>query len=447
MRHIHNHMHTPADVFHMLRGFSLAFILMLVSATTAHAEECMLRDSNWSWENREPYTGYQATGYKGSMERDNAWFRSVKPVKKDNGKIQYRFKWQTKHDKTLFDSIETVPLGGNAIGFAAYQKSCGKLFSSRGKKYELPLFAMLEYDYLVENTQTGKVKLKLVGLVSSDSRYALFVKGKLNAISAHEYVNPDQNSPLFSHLNFPDEYQDITIRSQTGGRGIIRRDTLDEVIEPRWRGVGGLTIHEGIKARYVYFITQDEQQVTNIYSSDGQLLKVERFDTIKIIRSWFPKETSPSEIERTVIATVDKANATCRIYTVHMSPAIDEDLQLDKVSGECPLNAGKLFQVTNKLGKTSVYANMPGPRLVKRAEIADALAYKFRGGVMLFQKESPNGRTYWVAKPDGTRLNDTDFAGFMPLGCDFVRVKHDGAWVMLLPDGSVDKHLSYPFSC
>lgn len=426
----------------------LALMTGYILLATAHAQECVYPESRSYLKDREAYVGYQPTGYKGSMERDETWFRFVTPVKQGDGTVRYGFKKQRASYKTLYDSIEPVFLGGNARGFAAYRNGCGTLLDFRSKELGLPSFSTIESDYIPEGQGANVVRLKLSGLASSGWRYALFQNGKLKALSPSDYVDNTFANAVDSRLYLPPGYRDVSSK-MTDGWGVIKLETLDEVVSPRWQGVGGLIVYEdyAMKNTYsAYLVAKDEQRL-HLYSSDGNPLRIPPFDDIRVVYDWFPRDFVKDRINRTVITTIDKNHNTCRVYSANMAPIIDDDIPFENATRQCPRPKGAFFSFTNKFGHTQIFDVKPAGRLLPRTEKTDVLVYQFRSGVMLLRKNAQDGNTFWVSGPDGARLHDMTFTDFTPLGCDFVRVKYDGTWVMLLPDGEIKKKLLVPHSC
>ena len=435
-------------MLHIIRQLGLAAGLFL--AMPAYAQGCWPDAPSWVSIDREPYTGYQSTGYKGSMERDNAWFRVVKSIKQADGKDLYKFKWQGAKDKILYDSIEPILLGGRTSGFAAYRENCGELLDARGKKFDLPLFSSIGQDRIPEGQTANVVRLKLDGLTSGGWRYALFKNGNLQAFSRSDYLNSYYDNSMGGKFPLSSSYRGVSTK-MSGGWGVVKLDTLDEVIEPRWQGVGSVSVSKTDKwtdTQATYLLAKDERSL-HLFSINGTPIKIPLFDHIKVEYNWVPPYTAGLERDfETVIITTDEASGTCRLYSAKMNPIFNVNISIDRATRKCPRpTVAVSLAFTNSLGRTQIYDITVNGGMALRVEKDDEIFYQFRTGVIVFRRKSQEGMTFWVASPDGTRLNDTNFTEFTHLGCDFVRVKRDGVWVMLLPDGTIDKRLSVPVSC
>ncbi len=439
----------PTKFSKALRQF-IALVAAFSCLSEIYAQECMYPENRHFLENRDPYTGYQPIGYKGSMERDEVWFKHVKAVNSGGVTIGYRFKKQRPQDQSVYSSIEPVFLGGKTNGFAAYRDGCGVLLNSNGLEFGLPKFVAIEQDYVSEGQGQNVIRLKLIGLASGGWKFALFKNGKLNALSRNDYLDSSIANALNDKHQLPRGYQGVSTKKSSGW-GVVKLDTLDEIIEPRWQGVGGLTVYKDthwkdIRAKYL--MAKDEQGL-HLFSTKGDAIRLPPFDDIKAEYYWVPTcYIGPGTWVETVITTTNKENATCRIYSVNMTPLFNVDINVDRTTRECPRpKATVTFSFTNSLGRTQTYDIKPDGQLFIRAENADELVYQFGTGVMVFRKVTSEGTLYWVAGPDGARLNDLVFTELTPLGCDFVRVKHNNDWVMLRPDGQIEKNLQVPFSC
>ncbi|MDR0215232.1 MAG: hypothetical protein LBJ15_14655 [Comamonas sp.] len=418
----------------------------------------------------EPYTGYQATGYKGSMERDSAWFAAVRAISQPDGSKRYVFRQAPAKSQPVFESIETLPLGGKAIGFIAYRQGCGDLLDAHGRSLGLAPFNTLEAEFRSPDMANSVLLKRTVAVASSKSSaaepemaksYARFTHGKLIAISPHQYHLGDgltsidsANSELSAshlmamHVSTPD------------GAGILDLISLHEVLEPRWQGVGQISDHGGNIGKNGLpeqsFLLGLDAAGLHLHTLQGKAIALPRFDRMKFQHSWLSSGDRPpasktrrdtSVLIQTLELDAKKQVLSCRLYNHDLQALVDEPIP----AAYCPHPGGRdnaYFAYSTAAG-TQVYRKQhtdTGLSLQHVArDIPGKLIYLLDSGPLLLQtaKQPP----YQLVTPEGTEIADRSFDTVEHRGCGHIAVSRGGQRWMLRQDGSLSTTMTFPFSC
>jgi hypothetical protein len=396
----------------------------------------------------EPYTGYTPTGYKGAMERDAVWHRAVRARAEADGRQVYQLRAKKAAGKAVgswYDSIEPVDLGARRPGFVVRRNGCAHLLDAAGRQLDIPAFSQTEgaYGYI----PAGKRLFKLVTNSPNGTtyRYALFAGGRLKAVSPHEYLTSYYGSSLPATY-LPKNLVGIAV-SEQNGHGLIDLDSLDEVIQPVWRGVGGLGLaNEGGAGRY---LLADDGKTRTLFSADGRQQLLANIEKITLIPDWFPYRKDQESAERAIIAITENGGQTCRLFDIKLNLLLPLTLRTER--GECPTWRGgqpaKYYVGETFDNVIHVYTLEAPARLQAQGMIAGRMATATTKGVVLARIDTPEGERYRAFAPDGTRANAQDFDEYRHLGCGFLEVRVGKKWLTLYHDGSTTEKRFYPFSC
>jgi hypothetical protein len=438
----------PAGLFsptRLLAGLLCATLLSLAHTAPATADCQPDADAAAS---EEPYTGYTPTGYKGAWERDAVWHRTVRASTEPDGKQVYQLRAKMAAGKTIgswYDSIEPVDLGGRRPGFVARHAGCAHLLDAAGRQLATPAFSHTEgiYGY----NPPGKRLHKLVtnGPNGTTYRYALFAGGRLKAVSPHAYLTSYYSASL-PETYLPKNFAAIAVNEQDG-HGLIDLDTLDEIIQPVWRGVGGLGLaNEGGAGRY---LLADDGKTRTLFSADGRTRLLGNIDKITLIADWFAHKPGLQPADRAIIAASEAGEQTCRLFDVNLNLLLPLSIPLRQ--GECPSQqAGyppRFYVADTDDGQIHVFSTEQTGRLQPLSVIAGNLVGTAPTGMVITWVDTPQGKRYRAFMSDGKRANEDDFDEFRHLGCGFFEVRKDTKWLTLRHDGSVTEKRYYPFSC
>lgn len=424
--------------------FAPLFALLLALASPATAE-CQ-PDADAASE--PPYTGYTPTGYKGVMARDAVRHRVVRARETPDGAQVYQLRPKMGSGNTAgfrYDSIEPIDLGGRRHGFVARHAGCAHLLDSAGRQLATPAFSHTEgiYDY----KPPGKRLLKLAtnGPKGTTYRYALFAGGRLKAVSPHDYLT-SYHSPSLPESYLPKNLAAIAVKEQDG-HGLIDLDTLDEVVQPVWRGVGGLGLpDEGGPGRY---LLTDDGKTRTLFSPDGRRRLLGNIDKIALIPNWFAYQPGLKPADRAIITATEAGEQSCRLFDIHLNLLLPQIIPLDQ--GQCPSQpAGyppKYFAASANDGLIHVYSLEKIGRLLSLSIIPGTLVGTAPSGMVITWIETPQGKRYRAFLPDGKRANEDEFDDFRHLGCGFFEVRKGKQWLTLHHDGTVTEKRYFPFSC
>ncbi|MDF3833818.1 hypothetical protein P3W85_12790 [Cupriavidus basilensis] len=404
-----------------------------------------------------PYNGYQPTGYKGALERDALWFRSVATVRQADASTRYVLKRQSAARRQRYESIEPVMLGGNTFGFAAYRDGCGTLLNADGASLGVAPFNGIETDYPTEGMpeRGARFKLSFSDGTDSDYAYVMFVNGRMRAMSPHHYVSSYSYRDVKTSGVIPPHLR-IVATASTGALGVLDMATLQEVLMPEWLGIGALSDAS--------VLTPDGHAVTTylvaagsaglrLHTLGGKAIALPRFDQARLVYDWFSSPDERGLPNPAVIETIDTTARTCRIYTVSLKPLLDDAIPLPS-RGTCLARsrpAGPYFMFSDKSGKTQVYrkefAGSEGKLVRTATDVDGEFTYGFRTGVMVLKSTRTGTASYRLVDAQGETLGGMPLSGFRDLGCGFVQVQREGKWWSLREDGQLSPELGYPFSC
>lgn len=429
----------------------------------------------------EPYQGYQATGYKGAMERDTAWFAAVRPMAQPHGAVRYVFKHTPPAQRVAFESIETLSLGGKTVGFAAYRQGCGALFDARGKALAVPTFDVIEDEYTRNappHSTLLKRKVFISKAVGTAFSYVRFTQGRLVASSPHQYLM-DYSPVAITSVNT--ELEGLSKKavaiSDTGGMGLLDLRSLREVLAPRWLGVGQITDfarsgQTGNKPLPAYLLARDAQGL-QLHRLDGQPIALPHFDRIGFVHGWYPQGRVPDApyVDPIVVQTQElethpdpagrerTTEGPCRLYDATLQPLLDTALPASACLHTPPGRDSHYFAYSAD-GKTEIYRKqLTAQHLLKlertATDIDGKLVYALDSGAMLLQtatptpaqNQPPQARPYRLVSPEGQDIPERRFDDFHHLSCGFVTVRKDEQRWMLNQDGSLSSGMRYPFSC
>ena len=410
----------------------------------------------------QPYDGYQPTGYKGALERDRAWFAAVRKTRHHDGTSRYVFRHARAGRRVEFESIETVSLGGSAVGFAAYRQGCGELFDARGQQLDVPAFEELESDGWDLPPQSARLKRKVSGPEESSGAfsYLLFVNGQLMAASPHQYLARYSQAKISSaNTQIAATGRAIVAVTPSAGIGLLDLRTLREVLAPSWEGVDQISDftlgNDRSAASYLLALDQDG---LHLHTLDGRPIALPRFDSISFIHGWYAQDNArlSPDSDPLVIQTQElsrdahgkNADGPCRLYNQALQPLLESALP----AGAClrkSVRSARHFAYSTD-GRTQIYRKqLTGDRLLTLERIATdvdgALVYALDGGTLLLQttRQPP----YRLVTPEGQDVPERSFDAFHNMGCGFVSVRRGDKRWMLQQDGSLSSQLLYPFSC
>ena len=439
----------------MRRAFiSLAAVAALAAALPAQA--CQRSPSAEAV--AEPYSGYAPTGYKGSLERDSEWFRTIRERKSPvaGERFVFRRPGRSGTARAAYESIEPVSLGGRRLAFMAWRQGCADLVDGKGDSFGLAPFAAWDRSGRGSRTPARDVavlKLFETGAPWSGSgwRYALFRDGSLQARSPHSYLANDSNSvPIRGILAGDFAAMEIVAVSEANGVGVIDLDTLVEIIAPTQRGVG-LAVGPDKRGQSLTFWRVDDGRTERLLRRDGSATGISGFDELTIVRDWGLRTWQRVTPGATVIEAVDHASRKCRLYDDALRLLVELDLW--PVSGRCPqpvngVAAIHLLANPDPSLHTQVYrVEMPGPTLTRIAEIDGGVVHVFREGSMLVQRGEGALARFRIVDADGKTMSSEEFDGYRSRGCGQIAVRRDGAWIAAWGDGVVAPATTYAFGC
>lgn len=388
-----------------------------------------------------PYPGATATGYKGAWERDPVWQRDVRSRRAPDGQMQYRLRWQ----RVWYASIEPIRLWNRTWAYMARQQSCHRLLDSQGRPYPLPPFREYAYPVFTPTPLSGLLRFETGHIGEASYHYARFDrKGRLIAVSPHIYsMNYSGSSLPTDGLSYP--LQDVVIPSPDR-HGILNLTTLQEVIEPRWKGVGGIRLH-GNDALPGYLLTDDGQTRT-VYNLEGQI-RLREIHSITLQAEGLPaRPDAPGDSQASLVITRE-GGTRCEVYDLTLRPLLSQPHRTR--NGTC-LSAPDRAGGQGVAGETPdgvlhFYARQPDGSLLQTGQVRGSLAALTRKGNAVVRVEIPGGPRYRVYAFDGQPINPQDFDDFRDLGCGFHEVRSGGTWLTLLADGSTRTERYFPFSC
>lgn len=427
----------------MRRYLSLvAAALACVCVHVAQAEECR------RWPNEfKPYEGYTPTGERGAMERDPVWFRHVRAVRPAHGgpdDTRYALRQaEPSRSKMRYDSLTTVPLGGTASGFIATLDDCNTLLDAQGRPLVPDHFGETE----IEGNTTDNagrplpiltLKLFREGPNGADYTYLRFQRGTLVTRSPHWY----QNSYSVSQLAIKYPVRPAGLRQVTadGKAGLLRMSDLREIIPTQYDGVGSVDT-DPARTRQPLLFAQSGKEI-ELFDLNGQRIDVPRFHRFEAHAA---ADAAPA-----YLSLIDDERKTCRLYLDGMRALLPDEMPME--GHGCPsiwrsdgalifADASGLlhgYAVTADGATSALFQGVPGK-----------VEARLPSGVMVLRTVAANGGqdSFRLARKSGENLTDDVYNGFTNLGCGALRVQRGTTWYSLLPDGSLNTQMFYPFSC
>ncbi|WP_370678505.1 hypothetical protein [Comamonas sp. GB3 AK4-5] len=411
----------------------------------------------------EPYNGYPHIGYKGALERDSAWFAAVRSVPQPDGTQRYVFRHARAAQRVAYESIETLSLGGKAIGFAAYRQGCGELFDAGGSSLGVPAFASIADAYTASDIPHSVLLKRTLAIANPSGAetafsYLRFTRGKLVASSPHQYHGSYSLAPIPSANTELHATNKLVISIHpTGGVGLLDLASLHEVLAPHWQGVGQITdfvrSSQGEPTSLPSYLLARDDNGLQLHTLDGQPLALPRFDRIGFIHGWYPQESSqpPSASDPLVIQTQELDDqgrpGPCRLYNEALQPLLEAAVPARYCLRQP--ERGRPYFAYAIDGQTQVYRKqLKGPLLAlerSASDIAGELVYVLDSGALLLQ--TPTQPPYSLVTPQGADMPERSFDSVQDLGCGFVVVRRGEQRWMLNPDGSLSSGMRYPFSC
>lgn len=389
-----------------------------------------------------PYNGYTPTGYKGGLERDTIWHRSVRVLPQPDGTLRFALK---QRPAAHYASIEPLHLGGRAIGFVATVEGCQQLLQRNGQPYALPRFEAVHPEWM-EAKVLGGAGRTLLRLKSGEHyRLALFQRGRLLAVSPRDYLSSYNSSTLEANRHYlPAQFRPVV---SADGHGLIDLRKLKEVLQPEWLGVGGLSVLDDPQA--ASYLLSDSGEQRRLYALPSGKLLMDRIASLTPIPNWFPYRPGHPAGQRAVLLLHKQGEAGCQLLNWQLQPLMPHLLPLRH--GQCQLaQFGERRYLFSDADMQSVHAyailaegalrwisTTPG-----QLEAAEA-----NTGLMVLRVSSEQETRYRLYFADGRPASTEYYTGFTDLGCGFWRVKQGATWLSLSRDGQTSPQLRYPFSC
>ena len=421
----------------------------------------------------EPYDGYQATGYKGSMEPDKAWFAAVKTVSLPNGGKRFVLRKAPAKPQIAFESIETLALGGKAVGFIAYRQGCGELLDAKGQSLGVPAFDALQAD-LPSRDLPHSVLLKRTVVVAKPgaepetaNSYVRFTRGKLVASSPHQYLLGDGLASISSANSELDASNLRAVHiSEPVGAGILDLASLHELLQPRWSGVGQVInalgkVDKNGQLTPRFLLAMDSQGL-HLHTAQGQPIALPRFDHIEMWPNWLPSPAgngngngkrkapdNPPLLIQTQELKADKTPQSCRLYNEALQPLVDEPVP----ASYCPRRSGRdspYFAYSTAAG-TQVFLKQRSDQLLTLQRVGrnikGKLIYPLDSGALLLESgEQTSQPTYRLVTPQGADIAERSFDTAELIGGGQIVVTRGKQRWMLRQDGSLSTTMTRPFS-
>lgn len=385
------------------------------------------------------YTGYPNIGYKGGPEVDPLWHRRVITRHDQDGRDRYRL----NTDRVWYDSLEPIDLGG-VTGFVAHRAGCARLLDRRGKPLPLPPFAEIAAEYLPASPP-GQVIYNLDSgpFESTSRRYVRFVRGRIAAVSPHEYPNSHQGSSLPPGI-LPQHLRPVAL-SGPSGQGLLDLHSMREVLQPTWQGIEGI----GFYSYDTHYLLADDGQTRTLFSHDGTRRVMERIDNIAVIPDWLPKTAGKTAAERAIIAVRRSGEASCRLYDMRLNLLLPHGIPL--LYKECPIRPNQqrpayLF-AEGFDGGTAIYSTQKTPRPQWTGSApGEYITSVYQTGIVIVRIRTEDGPRYRVYGPDGKPANASDFSDFRSVGC-IIEVRLGEQWLTLYHDGKITTKRFWPYGC
>jgi hypothetical protein len=433
--------------------FSLLLLASLSSAASAvSASDCIPQPSEPL---KEPYVGYTDTGWRGGPQKDLLWFKRVREFKYPDGHLEFAFK---SNPKDKYESIETIRSDeGEAFAFAAYREGCEALFDLRGARLPMPLFESLdEYGQgrpSVSRFGLHTLRLKLFEPLTDGEngwRYVVLKPGALLARSPHVY----EEWTLGHEALLPDLQKPyLEVRVVGSGSGIVREDTLDEVLAPQWRQVGEVIVRtDRGDGKKIYLVALDDSKV-HVFDADGRPVALDgEFDRVGVL--WQPLDAAPVDL----ISFASSTRGRCRVFSPDLLPVTDQELPIPKSSRarsfgwqneHCPMpsrDTPGFLAVQDGDQEVKVFRRDRDVHFRLTASVHGVLFHLFQSGRFLVE-DVGEPRTYVLYEASGALAVPSRFQAVRGQGCGFFQVQQEGHWRGLDRDGEFMDANVFPFSC
>ncbi|MDO5692076.1 MAG: hypothetical protein Q4G70_06310 [Pseudomonadota bacterium] len=188
----------------------------------------------------QAYLGYEPGGYKGELVVDLVWQRRVRAVAAEGGCLRYVMRAAPRAG--VFDSIETLPLGGQAIGFVATAPDGRqRVFDALGRALLNEPFQRLRP--VIGRSQTPAGTTLEIARQDVHS-FARFERGKLTARAPRWYGVSGSTTDLALRQSVQDHegLRVVAVEGAPAGVGLLDLKTLREVVPPRFAGAGAFMV-------------------------------------------------------------------------------------------------------------------------------------------------------------------------------------------------------------
>jgi hypothetical protein len=433
-----------------MRFSSVLFVLasLVVASSPVKASECVPHESEPL---KEPYDGYTNTGFRGAPEKDEVWFKKVREFRYRDGRVAFSFK---SNPKERYESIETIRSEeGEPLAFVAYRSGCEALFDLRGVRLPLPLFEEL-YEYgqgtpAVSRYGRHALRLKVIEPLTTGGsgwRYVVLKPGAVLARSPHVY----KSSTMGHEPDLPDVQEPyVEVRVEGAGSGIVREDTIDEVLAPEWRQVGEVAARTGRgDEKRIHLVALDSSKV-HVFDADGRPVELDGdFDRVATLY----------EGAMDLISFTSSTRGRCRVFSPDLLPVTDQELPLPESSratsygprdDRCPMPSNDtpdFLAVQDGDNDVKVFRRESPVHFRRTAEVRGALFHLFQTGRFLVE-DVGEPKAYVLYEASGALAVPSRFEAARGLGCGFFQVQQDGHWRGLNRDGEFMDANVYPFSC
>lgn len=368
-----------------------------------------------------------------------AWRSAVRRQRGADGLVRYQVRPVGRappRDEAWYETVEPVGLGGRSLGFLLRRGGCQWLRDARAEALPLPAFKNLS---TVNPAGRAEGAARVVLVLDDDEQrlYAAFVDGRLQATSPRAYARRSPANSLA--LWGPDHLRAESVGSEAGF-GVLDLRTLQEVLAPRWAGVGVLEFDAGR-----HYLVADDGRSHTVFSADGSRRLLEGLGRLKVMRGGWFRGGGP---DSTMLAAWTGADR-CRIFDGDLKPVLP--WPLPATHDQCPSwqvdLGGPQLLAEGPDGRTHVFSKL-SPTGAREVAVVDGVPFGISGtGYLVTRLPSGEGARYRVWSAAGEPLNGRDFEGARRAGCNGFEVLDAGSWKQLDGHGRVSERRSYPFSC
>lgn len=304
------------------------------------------------------FEGYRASGYRGALEPDSIWSRSVREHHLPD-KTLYSMRYApSPYGDELYESIEPV---SDTTTFVAMRKGCAALLDAQGRVL-IDQFNKYESVYLHDAKKGQGMVLRLTRGAPDEWGFAFYTYVRIRAGRIAARAPQWYASGICSQAGKAVELNEkwpVTLRAFTevcdgdNHWGLLRLADLKEIIPTAYEGVGQLTVGMVDSPASALFAVR--RGALKFFNLDGRPLDVpdaQRFDTYWVN---FHEATD-------YVVLFNDTEKTCHIYVRPLLTAlIDEAIPI--VRGDhCPevkdplyVGAPGLLEFSDKQGKRRRY--------------------------------------------------------------------------------------------